>query len=390
MTDISGQLLELYKLKRDGTFFDQQAFSSKLREYEASAASERAEKREIMLAKLGEDRAQSDHYRNFESQLTAARINVALQRELHADTRLLENAPYGFDQKELAEIVAQASGQGAKPALLIAPFFNDELSVNEADNGPPAFRIAIRRSWMGCPWSNDVALLDGLLKRPLRNTDLDVLIIRQALKSLPVIVVHGEIQGQNRVWCSITAWNIAPPYTGQSISVNLPPLPLPHWDANRRQERIEFEDGLGWAVAVTAGLLAEWFHLMKSGRRPKLHRQIPEDTISLREVGPGLAAAYDVAISTKVIDALSGRVNQAIVLAESGYQEIAVDVLRSIAKDLDQGGRVADPDSLNMLQKANSIAEASGDSSLAYTIKRSLEEDSKRFLLGFLNLPKEV
>jgi len=390
MTDISGQLLELYKLKRDGSFFEQQAFSSKLREYEADAASERAAKREVLFAKLGEDRAQADHLRNTEFQLTAARINVALQQEIQADARLLENAPYGYDQRQLAEIVDHASGHGAKPALLIAPFFNDELSVNEADNGPPAFRVAIRRSWISCPWSNDVALLDGLLKRPLRNTDLDVLIIRQALHALPVILIHGEIQGQNRVWCSITAWNLAPPYTGQSININLPPLPFPQSNAHGKQERIEFEDGLGWAVAVTAGLLAEWFHLIKTGRRPKLHRQLDRDTISLREVGPGLAAAYDVAISANKIDVLSGRVNQAVLLAESGYDEIAVDVLRGIADDLNRGDRLTDPDALDLLRRAKSITDASDDDFLANTMQRSLEEESKRFLFRFLNLPEEM
>jgi hypothetical protein len=389
MTDISGQLLELYKTKRDGSFFEQQAFSSKLREYEADAADERAAKREILLAKLGEERAQSDHLRSSESQLTSARINVALQRELQADTRLLENAPYDYDQRQLAEIVSHASGQGIKPALLIAPFFDDELSASEADNGPPAFRVAIRRSWISCAWANDAALLDGLLKRPLRNTDLDVLMIRQALRALPVIVIHGEIQGQNRVWCSVTAWNIAPPYAGQSITINLPPLPFPQPNSHRKQERIEFEDGLGWAVAVTAGVLVGWFHLIRSGRVPKLHRQLDGDTILLREVGPGLAAAYDVAIAANSIDVLSGRMNQAVLLAESGYQEIAVDILRGIVNELDGRRRLAEPDGLELLRKAKDIASVSGDDSLTNIMQRSLDEESKRFLVRFLNLPPE-
>jgi hypothetical protein len=210
------------------------------------------------------------------------------------------------------------------------------------------------------------------------------------LHALPVIVVHGEIQGQNRVWCSVTAWNIAPPYAGQSIDINLPPLPFPQSNVHGKQERIEFEDGLGWAVAVTAGLLAEWFHLIKTGRTPKLHRQLDKDTISLREIGPGLAAAYDVAISTNIIDVLSGRINQAILLAESGYQEIAVDILNSVANDLERGNRLADPNALELLRKAKGIAEAAEGVSLVNTLQRSLEAESKRFLFRFLNLPEEV
>jgi hypothetical protein len=390
ITDISGQLLELYKIRRDGSFFEQQEFCSKLREYEAAAADERAAKREKLLAQLGEERAQADHERDATAQLLAAHIQVVLQRELKRDARLLENAPYDYDQDHLANIVEQATQNAVKPALLIAPFFSDELSITEADNGPPTFSVGIRRSWMTCPWSSDVAMLGGLLTRPLRKTDLDVLIIREALHALPVILVHGEIQGRNRVWCSITAWNMAPPYSGQAININLPPLPFPEANMHNRQRRIEFEDGLGWAVAVTAGLLAEWFHLTKTGRSPTLHRQLAKEAISMREVGPSLAAAYDVAIESGIVDPISGRANQAILLSESGYQEFALKILKTVAKDLQSGTRISSSDAIDILHRITDTAEALGDSTVAGSLRASLELESRRFLMGFLNLPESI
>jgi len=386
ITNISDQLLELYKIRRDGSFFEQQAFSSKLREYEAAAADERAVKREVLMARLGEQRAQADHTRDASSQLLSAYIQVALQRELKRDAQLLENAPFDYNHAQLANIVTQETENGAKPALLIAPFFSDELSVAEADGGPPTFRVAIRRSWMRCPWSNDVTLLDGLLTRPLRKTDLDVLSIRETLRELPVILIYGEIQRQNRVWCSISAWNIAPPYTGQSITMNLPPLPFPQTDMHT-SERIEFEDALGWAVAVTSGLLAEWFHLNKTGRTPTLHRRLGADTISLREVGPGLAAAYDVAIENGVVDLVAGRANQAILLSDSGYNEAALDILKVVAEKLERGACITSADTLDVLTRAIDIAEESSLLSLAESIRASLALESRRYLMRFLNLP---
>ena len=44
----------------------------------------------------------------------------------------------------------------------------------------------------------------------------------------------------------------------------------------------------------------------------------------------------------------------------------------------------------SILRRAKSITDASDDDFLANTMQRSLEEESKRFLFRFLNLPEEM
>ena len=387
VTDITDQLLKLYQIRRDGTFFEQQAFLAQSRDYEAENAAMRATKREILLAKLGEDRANADHRRDIEYQPANARLQVGLLRELRADAQIARNAPFGFDPDHLRNIVRDATNEGAKQALLIAPFFNDELSVEQADNGPPEFRTAIRRSWLGTPWTSDVALLDGLLTRPLRNTDVDVLMIRQVLHDFPVILIHGEIQRQNRAWCSISGWNIAPRRTSEAININLPPLPFPDKTPDGR-ERIEFEDGLGWAVAVTAGVLAEWFHITRTGRAPRLLVSSAGARFPLREVGPSVAAAYEVAMADGAIGVISGQANQALLLADSGYAEAALEILMTVDKNLEDGTYILPADARDLLRGLADLAKSLGNMALSDRMHQRLEKESQRFLMRFLNLPE--
>ena len=387
VTDVSNQLLKLYQIRRDGTFFEQQAFLTRLHEYQAENATLRATKREVLLAKLGEDRAEADHHRDIEFQLANARLQVGLLRELRADAQIAQNAPFGFDPDYLRNIVRETTNAGAKPALLIAPFFNDELSMEQADHGPPEFRIAIRRSWLKTPWASDVALLDGLLTRPLRNTDVDVLMIRQALRDFPVILIHGEIQRQNRAWCSISSWNIVPQRTSEAVNIHLPPLPFPEKTPDGR-ERIEFEDGLGWAVAVTAGVLAEWFHVTRTGRTPRLHTSLAPTGFPLREIGPSLAAAYEVAMADGAIDVISGQANQALLLADSGYEEAALEILLTVDTNLEEGVQISSADARDLLRRLAASAKSLGDTALADRMQQRLEKESQRFLMRFLNLPE--
>ncbi|MFC8353824.1 hypothetical protein ACFUG8_13960 [Streptomyces cyaneofuscatus] len=308
INDLSGRLLELYKLRRDGSFFDQQEFLQLLREDEAIRSNDYEVER---------DRRQ-------------AQTSIYVKTEQDRLDRNFNNLPFDYPAEELHGLVSEATGGGAKPALLVAPFFHEELNKEGNDDGPHAFRVAIRRAWMNSPWAADVSILDGFMKRPLRNTDLDVMLLQRALWDLPVILVCGDIQAGSRVWPSLTAWNIVDSRDFRYIQVNFPSLPLPAGTSDEnlsRSARLSFEDELGDSTAVTAGMLGEWFHLARHGRHPRIHRMLPEHRgLERRAAALGLTAAYEVAMDRGRIPLHEGMTEQAALFRTAGLSNQARNV----------------------------------------------------------------
>ncbi len=323
---LSGNLLALYKMKQDGSFRAQQELLHSLRDQESESSHDRTLERDGQAAdnKLRELGASAEYEARRDWRLAQIGFDVKqLQGRLD---RELEEAPFAFTSDEFYGLVHQATAGGRVPALLIAPFVRDNLSGQENDSGPHSFRVSIRRSWLRESWSNDLIPLDGILKRPLRNTDLDILIIQRALRDLPVVLVHGEVQSNQRAWYSLHAWNIIDSPELRSVQMNFPPLSLPQAGSPEEQAAslLAFEDELGGSTAIIAGLIAEWFHLVKYGRRPRLHTLLPDSMgPEQRAIAAGLAASYEVALERQRIDTLTARVGQAQVCWEAGLLNTA-------------------------------------------------------------------
>jgi hypothetical protein len=280
LSDIGGHLLELYRLRRDGTFFEQQQFLSELRIAEAAAADERTIERDQELAKIRVSDALTTLEGNYQLDIRRAQLDISMKQELDRRKRVLESSPFEQDAEEVHSVVARVTEGGRRPALLIAPFYRDRLSQKENDDAPHAFRLAIRRSWLASPWAQDLVPLDGIISRPLKKTDLDIMVIQQVLHDLPVILICGEIQGDRRVWTTLTAWNLAESTTVPSIQVHLPALQAPSLDdhGNNESERLKFEDYLGRAVTLIIGTFGDWFHVVHYARRPHVHLGLPKDS----------------------------------------------------------------------------------------------------------------
>lgn len=326
ITDLSGRLLEVYKMKRDGTYFDQQHFAHLLRENEAAAAEVRnAEREERAAAIRAEEASRSNRY-EVDRDWRQAQISIQVKTDQDKIDRDIENSPYSCTAQELREWVCEATNDGARPALLVAPFFHDELNREGNDGGPHAFRVAIRRAWVNSQWAADVGSMDGTMKRPLRQTDLDVALLQKALSDLPVILVYGDVQAGKRVWPSLTAWNIVDS-GNRSIQVNFPPLALPRNSADeeiQRTNRLAFEDELGYSTALTIGLLGEWFHLANYGRSPYIHRTLPDNMgLERRAMALGLISAYEVAIQRRRVEGAAGRIEQAVLCRDAQFADEA-------------------------------------------------------------------
>jgi hypothetical protein len=257
-----------------------------------------------------------------------ARIGIEVKAIQDKMDRELEESPFSYSSDDFYALVRDATRGGEVPALLVAPFVRDNLSGQENADGPHSFRVAIRRQWLQSPWSSDLVSLDGALKRPLISTDVDIFHIQRALRDLPVILVYGEVQSNSRVWPALCAWNIVDSPELRSVQVNFPPVSLPgasHQDPPDSNSILAFEDELGGSTAITAGLIAEWFHLVKYGRIPRLHTLIPAALNSERRViAAGLAASFEVALERNRVDVVSARVGQASVYLDVGLRAQAI------------------------------------------------------------------
>ncbi|MGW7413826.1 hypothetical protein [Streptomyces sp. NPDC054863] len=333
---MSGNLLTLYKIKQDGSFRDQQELLHQLRELEAGNAQQRALQNESQASRnRAQEAAVSTTYES-ERDWRQARIGIEVKAIQEKMDREFAESPFAYTNSEFYDLVHDATRGGEIPALLVAPFVRDNLSGQENNDGPHSFRVAIRRKWLQSPWSSDLVSLDGALKRPLTGTDVDIFHIQKALRDLPVILVYGEVQSNSRVWPALCAWNIVDSPELRSVQVNFPPVSLPRDDPQgsvNSNSILAFEDELGGTTAITAGLIAEWFHLVKYGRMPRLHTLIPSALESERRViAAGLAASFEVALERNRVDILSARVGQARVYLDVGLQnQAASSALQALA-----------------------------------------------------------
>ncbi|MFF7492000.1 hypothetical protein [Streptomyces rubiginosohelvolus] len=375
INDLSGRLLELYKLRRDGSFFDQQDFMHLLREDEAAAA-----------ASVRSNEAIRNNGFEVERDWRQAQTSIYVKTEQDRLDRNFDNLPFSYSAQELHELVREATGGGTRPALLVAPFFHEELNKEGNDDGPHAFRVAIRRAWMNCAWSGDVRILDGFVKRPLRNTDLDVMLLQRALWDLPVILVCGEVQGGARVWPSLTAWNIVDSSDFCSIQVNFPSLPLPTGTSGEnsyREARLAFEDELGESTAVTVGMLGEWFHLARYGRRPRIHQTLPENRgLERRAAALGLTAAYEVAMDRGRIPICEGMAEQAALFWTAGRHSEARSVALAALRAGEQTNEEALP--LEALRSLQNVLREVGNSEEFNAVTRRVEAAARRAVLRTL------
>jgi hypothetical protein len=104
------------------------------------------------------------------------------------------------------------------PIVLFAPFKDDsKTNIQNIEGGYVNFLTTLNEEYAQTQYQHLTTKRDGYLNRPLLSGDCDVDSIYSVLADIPVILVHGVIQGTHhshqlvqRIHPRITFWNLFP------------------------------------------------------------------------------------------------------------------------------------------------------------------------------------
>ncbi|MCT9933455.1 hypothetical protein N5079_24885 [Planotetraspora sp. A-T 1434] len=348
---------------------------------EATIAYGRALERDAYLSKLRVEEAELALERSEHLAIVQARLQLETQRELQRRTLEQANSPFAEPLEKIRERVEERTGGGSVPAVIIAPFHDAEPgAVVKADLG-------IRQALRTAAWAQDVEIFGGLVNRPLIWTDTDIQTIRMLLHDLPVVLVQGQVQAGARAWVSMTAWNLGDTSGTRVVDVDFPPMMLPGVEEGRPAttvERLAFEDHVSGLVTLTTGAYAEWFHILKSGRPPKLHTMLPDQYDAERSVlAANSAALYEICAERGLVTEDRSRLTQAVVLAEGGHTARAVDLVRAGLPALGSAlaGGAHDPELADLLSRLIALVEDGTDEETRRMFHMTLEELRRQAVL---------
>ncbi|WP_432967567.1 hypothetical protein [Dactylosporangium sp. CA-233914] len=316
---IIGRARDIMRSRDDRrAFAERQQLLSTLRREEQKLQSEQRRAEREVQSMLAERQARRDHGRAVELVKFEAMATVHKQRAAMREAR----TPFEFDRDEVRRVLDEKL-RGGQPVLLIAPFFDD------AQQGPQ-FDVALRRTWDSLPWNDSLAILAGLFRRPLQQADVDLMTIRDALQGRPAVLIHGDIQAGRRVWTSLLGFGLTSGGPDDLLKVNLPKLNLPD-PGSGGDELLAFQDQLAELCGTVAGVFGDWYHLLRSGRPPRVHLQCEDEAVR-RSLGAALAGAYDLAAAGGRLGQEEASLGQARVLAESGLSNAAVAMAGTVPR----------------------------------------------------------
>ncbi len=232
------------------------------------------------------------------------------------------------------------------PIVLVAPFWDDSLTKDANDRGGFVdFRNTFNNAYADVPWRKLAPRKDGYIKRPLRYTDRDVDYLHSILYDIPIILVHGSIQGVHqsqliqRIKPEITFWNILPTYKDgygnleASSYTNLTPSffdfrAIPNNSPTAAQEMAEYSSSLqqriGSYLTTSVGLLASIYHLARFGTIPDL-KQFKLETDISQLLARQMGGFYLILSERQPEKAHEYFLEQAKILSESNLQEDAIE-----------------------------------------------------------------
>ena len=196
------------------------------------------------------------------------------------------NSPF-FDGVETTyKVVKGLHEKTGLPIILVSPFWDDTRPKDKNDPGGYVdFRTAFNSSYS---WHNLASKQDGYFKRPLYQTDRDINYIYSVLYDVPIILVHGTIQGVHspqqfvqRIHPHITFWNLLPEQQDSYTSLDLRffpfQLPLgnlqnPHNYRQMGEYSLNLQDTVSKYLAKAIGLLSSFYHLYRFETRPNLQQ----------------------------------------------------------------------------------------------------------------------
>ena len=257
-----------------------------------------------------------------------------------------ENSPLLDPPSDARAILKRIYESTGNPIVLVAPFWDDSLTKDANDRGGFVdFRNAFNNAYEVVPWEKLAPKKDGYIKRPLRYTDRDVDYLHNILYDIPIILVHGSIQGVHqsqqiqRIKPAITFWNILPKYKDEygnlkaNSYTNLTPSffdfrAIPNNSPSAAQEMGEYSRSLqqriGTYLTTSVGLLASIYHLDRFGTIPDL-KQFKLETDISQLLARQMGGFYLILSERQPEKAHEYFLEQAKILSESNLQEDAIE-----------------------------------------------------------------
>jgi hypothetical protein len=297
-------MLEMYRMHRDGSVAEQLERAAKLRAGQLNQA----------------------HQFRLEEEVWKAKLHVLGQVEKSRVDAVRAENPFGHLPGDVVhEQVEQLTSRRQRPVLLIAPFLHTGRTKQDNVDQPFAYNVSIRSAWQDSRWSSDMRVDAGLVGQPLLRVDMAVRGIRERLADLPVVLVHGFVDRQERVRLEVIAWNLISESADGSGSEAIE-IQISDSDSLAGTEAADSPDRVGLASTQLCAVLAEWFYVAR-GRVPRRHREVPA------HLALGTAAGSLVALSLGLnrgnVDPLTALVHQAILHADLGETDLLTDAVDS-------------------------------------------------------------
>jgi hypothetical protein len=363
---LGDRLLEIYKIKRDGSFYQQQEYASRLREREAAIAAE-----------LAAADAASSQWRG---------LDIALASMSQTDRlgRFLSSNPLRLSPEDTKQVAVEASSGGKRPLLLEAPIDIDKQA--SSFKGHKTLDLGVGQRWSRHPCADDVHTLTGVIERPLKHQDLDVHLIARSMSEIPAILIYGHVDSESSLWLSIYAWNIVANSPGQEpMRLAFPRIDCT--DASTTSSLQEWKDDLATQVTTIIALLGQWFFLIRYGRKPTLNKlSDPGHGNEMRALlARQLVAAYEV-LAFEGNSSIDLRMDQAELFADAGMHAQASVFALSM---LDQLRKKAQSETdYPVLERLSALLKTTGDEASASEADSLLEARSKEAvyrILGWVN-----
>jgi hypothetical protein len=364
--DVGDRIIEICKLKTDGSFYEQQEFKSRLRERETAIA-----------AQQQDQSAAAADWRGLEVALATLSQTDRLNRILAAN-------PFRLSIEDTKQLVYDASSDGTHPVLLEAPINarKDAAKSSEQD----ILDLDIGNRWSRHPCAEDVTPLGGVIDRPLRHEDLDVHIIATSLSEVPVILTYGQLKADSTLWLSVYAWNIvAKGAIRDPLKIALPSLQLPDASSSSPELRA-WKDEVCALITSIIAMLAQWYYLVNCGRKPTLEKlaSLAGGSEVRALLARQLIAAYEIlALEHSSADI---RLDQAELFADAGMNAQASVFALSILDHV----RAQTPEATDygVLERLVNILSMIGDDASAKEAGELLEDRSRsavQRILGWVN-----
>ena len=215
--------------------------------------------------------------------------SISAKKTLTDLTREDANSPFFDGVEGTYKFLNGLHKKTGLPIILVSPF-SEDMRPKDKNNpgGYVDFRTAFSSSYSSCSWRNLASKQDGYFKRPLYQTDRDINYIYSVLSDVPIILVHGTIQGVHaphqhvqRIHPRITFWNLFPEQQDSYISLSLKffPFQLPIGKDNTSnifrqmgEYSLNLQDDVSSYLVKGIGLLSSFYHLYHFETRPNLQQ----------------------------------------------------------------------------------------------------------------------